>query len=55
MTPDLLQLMRDHEWEMLQDVQNELASDDADFTDLQDDRRAEMDRLDTINYCRMGY
>jgi hypothetical protein len=45
MTPDLLQLMRD--WEMLQD---ELTSDD-----LQDDRRAEMDRLDTINYCRMGY
>jgi hypothetical protein len=50
MTPDLLQLMRDHEWEMLQDVQNELTSDD-----LEDDRRAEMDRLDTINYCRMGY
>jgi hypothetical protein len=52
MTPDLLQLMRDHEWEMLQDVRDELTSDDA---DLQDDRRAEMDRLDTINYCRMGY
>jgi hypothetical protein len=45
MTPDLLQLMRD--WEMLQD---ELTSDD-----LQDDRRAEMDRLDTINYCRYGF
>jgi hypothetical protein len=44
MTPDLLQLMRD--WEMLQD---ELTSDD-----LEDDRRAEMDRLDTINYCRYG-
>jgi hypothetical protein len=45
MTPDLLQLMRD--WEMLQD---ELTSDD-----LEDDRRAEMDRLDTINYCRYGF
>jgi hypothetical protein len=49
MTPDLLQRMRD--WEMLQwkMIQDELASDD-----LEDDRRAEMDRLDTINYCRYG-